>query len=158
MTFRPILFALLLTLPTFAQDPTTPDQRKHWAEVAHKFEAAPLDGDALHDARFTVAEIATSHDFHPAACEAFYTEFNESKYLYHAQIRLLYLLGVTAYQVEAGKTDTEGANLYALHSVVKGYTAILHDEPKETDKQLDQLAKSDAAGKLSDVIKKQGCK
>src|SRR4051812_22474932 len=104
---RILLTATLLaaTLPPFAQDATTPDDHKHWAEVAHKFETAPLDDDAFHDARFTVAQIAVSHDFHAVLCEAFYTEFNESKYIYHAQIRLLYLLGVTAYQVETGKTD-----------------------------------------------------
>jgi hypothetical protein len=161
MNLRRILLAAALitaTLPTLAQDTSTADEHKHWVEVTHKFETAPLDDDALHDARFTVAEIASSHDFHAVLCEAFYTDFNESKYVYHAQIRLLYLLGAAAYQIETGKTDSEGTNLYALHSVLKGYAAILREQPKETDKKLDELAKSDAAGKLSDLIKKKGCK
>src|SRR5947209_2091773 len=147
MKVRSITFALFLTVCSvaFTQDSKTPipDERKHWVEVTHKFETAPLDEDAFHDARFAVAEIASSHDFHAVLCEGFYTEFNESTYAYHAQVRVLYMLGAAAYQIETGKTDSEGTNLYALHSVLKGYAAILREQPKSTDKKLDQLAKAD---------------
>jgi hypothetical protein len=153
---RPYLIAaLLLTLALHAQ--TTADDRKHWAEITHKFEAAPLDDDTRRDARFAVAEIAASHDFHPIVCKTFYEDFDASKYEHHAEIRLLYMLGVTTYQVETTKLDPEGTNLYALHTVLKGYAAILHDEPKAKDKLLDELANADAKNKLPDFIAKKGC-
>ena len=153
---RPTLLALLLATTLHAQ--TTDDDRKHWAEVTHKFETAPLDDDTRRDARFAVAEIATSKDFHPVLCKTFYEDFDTSKYEHHAEIRLLYLLGVSTYQIETTKTDQEGTNLYALHTVLKGYAAILKDEPKSKDKLLDELANADAKNKLPDLIAKKGCK
>jgi hypothetical protein len=146
-----------LFLATTLHGQTTADDRKHWAEITHKFEAAPLDDDARRDARFAVAEISASHDFHVVLCKTFYEDFDASKYEHHAEIRLLYMLGVTTYQVETSKTDQEGTNLYALHTVLKGYAAILHDEPKAKDKLLDELANADAKGKLADLIAKKGC-
>jgi hypothetical protein len=68
------------------------------------------------------------------------------------------MLGSTTYQVETGKTDPEGTNLYAIHSVLKGYAAILRENPKSTDKKLDELAKLDAKNKLADYIAKKNCK
>jgi hypothetical protein len=153
---RPYLLALLLATTLHAQ--TATDDQKHWAEITHKLEAAPLDEDTIHDARFAVAEIAASHDFRIPVCFEIYNDFGSSKYEYHDQIRYLYLLGGATYRIETGKTDPEGTNLYALHSVLKGYAAILKDDPKATDKTLDSLAKSDAKGKLPDLIAKKACK
>jgi hypothetical protein len=152
------LIILATTLFAFIQTPPISDQHKHWAEVTHKFETAPLDEDAAHDAAVTVSEIAISNDFHVRMCEALYNDFNESDYYHHSQIRLLYMLGSTTYQVETGKTDPEGTNLYAIHSVLKGYAAILRENPKSTDKKLDELAKLDAKNKLADYIAKKNCK
>ena len=113
---------------------------------------------AAHDAALAVSDIAISNTFHVVMCEAFYTDFNESEYHYHAPIRLLYMLGAATYQVESGKLDPEGTNLYALHSVLKGYAAILRQEPKDHDKTLDEYAKLDAKGKLPELIAKKNCK
>jgi NADPH:quinone reductase-like Zn-dependent oxidoreductase len=159
MTFRAfalIALAAIISAPLVAQTPS--DEHKHWAEVTHKFESAPLDEDANHDAGITVSEIAVSHDFHVALCPELYADFGASKYEYHAQIRWLYMLGAATYQVESGKTDIETTNLYALHSVLKGYAAILRQEPAAKDKQLDELAKLDAKGKLAEFIAKKNCK
>jgi hypothetical protein len=150
------LLATLLAIPVFSQT-SPPDEHKHWAEVTHKFETAPLDDDAKQEAGLTVSEIAVS-GFHVVMCPEFYSDFGESKYEHHAEIRWLYMLGAATYQVETGKTDPEGTNLYALHSVLKGYAAILRQEPTAKDKTLEDFAKSDAKGKLADLIAKKGCK
>lgn len=160
MTLRPILLTLLLaSLATAAQTPATPSlEHKHWADVTHKFETDPLDEDAAHDAALVVSDIAISNDFHVVMCGTLYTEFNESTYHYHAPVRLLYMLGAVTYQVESGKLDSETTNLYALHSVLKGYAAILREKPDAHDKQLDELARLDAKNKLADYIAKKNCK
>jgi hypothetical protein len=159
MTLRPILLALLLATTLAAQAPPTPTpEHKHWAEVTHKFETAPLDDDAKQDAGVIVGEIAVSNDFHVVLCQDFYNDFNESKYEYHAQIRWLYMLGAATYQVETGKLDPEGTNLYALHGVLKGYAAILREHPAAKDKTLDEFAKLDAKNKLAELIAKKNCK
>jgi hypothetical protein len=138
--------------------PAIPADRQHWIDVAHKLETAPLDEDAFHDARFVIAEIAVLPDFPVALCSDLYTDFNESQYKYKTQIRYLFMLGGATYKVETGKTDIETTNLYALHSVLKGYAAILRQEPAAKDKMLDNLAKEDARGKLADLISKKTCK
>ncbi|HEY5330409.1 MAG TPA: hypothetical protein VIJ79_11025 [Acidobacteriaceae bacterium] len=159
MTLRPILLTLVLTAALAAQtSPNPTPEHKHWADVTHKFESDPLDEDAAHDASLVVADIAVSTDFHVTMCEAFYNEFNDSQYHYHAPIRLLYMLGAATYQVESGKTDQQDTNLYALHSVLKGYAAILRAKPTAHDKELDELAKLDAKNKLADYIAKKNCK
>ncbi|HZL29144.1 MAG TPA: hypothetical protein VFC39_21640, partial [Acidobacteriaceae bacterium] len=117
-----------------------------------------LDEDAAHDAALVVSDIAVSSDFHVAMCEAIYNDFNDSQYHNHAPIRLLYMLGAATYQVESGKTDQQDTNLYALHSVLKGYAAILRAKPTAHDKELDELAKLDAKNKLADYIAKKNCK
>lgn len=159
MPLRPIALITLLatTLTIAAQTPTTPEH-KHWADVNHKFETDPLGEDAAHDAALVVSDIAISNDFHVTMCEALYSDFNESDYHYHAPIRLLYMLGAATYQVESGKIDQEGTNLYALHTVLKGYAAILREKPDAHDKKLDELAKLDAKNKLNDYIAKKNCK
>jgi hypothetical protein len=141
-----------------AQEPSTPEQHKHWAEVTHKFETAPLDDDAKQDAGVVVGEIAVSNDFHVVMCSELYNDFNTSKYEHHAEIRWLYMLGAATYQVETGKTDPEGTNLYALHSVLKGYAAILREHPTAKDKTLEEFAKLDAKNKLAELIAKKNCK
>jgi hypothetical protein len=159
MTLRPIALIIALSTALHAQAPPTPTpQHKHWAEITHKFETAPLDDDAAHDAGVIVGEIAVSTDFHVAICQELYADFGESKYDYHHQIRWLYMLGAATYQVESGKTDAEGTNLYALHSVLKGYAAILRQEPTAKDKTLEELAKLDAKSKLAEFIAKKNCR
>jgi hypothetical protein len=148
------LAAIFLTLTISAQT----DEHKHWADVTHKLEAAPLDDDANHDAGVVVGEIATSPDFHVTMCAELYNDFNTSKYDHHAQIRWLYMLGAATYQVETGKTDVPGTTLYALHSVLKGYAAILKQDPTAKDKVLDDLAKQDSKSKLPEFIEKKNCK
>jgi hypothetical protein len=158
MNIRPILLTLLLTTTLSAQAPPTPTpEHKHWAEVTHKFETAPLDDTAKQDAGVIVGEIAVS-DFRVVICPEFYDDFGASKYDYHHQIRWLYMLGAATYQVETGQTDPEGTNLYALHSVLKGYAAILRQEPSAKDKTLEEYAKLDAKGKLPELIAKKNCK
>ena len=148
----------LILLAALLQTPSTTDQHKHWAEVTHKFETAPLDEDAAHDAGLVVSEIAVSSDFHVTMCKDIYNDFNESDYRFHAQVRWLYMLGAATYQVESGKTAQPDTNLYAIHSVLKGYAAILREKPTATDKKLDELAKLDAKNKLADYIAKKNCK
>ncbi len=156
MTIRPTILTLLLTTTLAAQNPTPTDEHKHWAEVTHKYETAPLDDDADHDATLTVANIAVS-DFRVKVCPELLQDFSDSRYTYRQQIRRLYLLGAATYQVESGKTDSQGTSLYALHSVLKGYAAILRQEPDAKDKTLSDLASMDAKNKLADYIARKNC-
>ncbi len=161
MNLRSSAFVLAAAIATSslvtAQTTSTHEQRAHWAEVTHKFESSPLGADAARDAEIVVKQITEVSDFHAVHCASFFKELNDSPYEYHAPILLLYILGGATYQVESGKTDSEGTNLYAFHSVLKGYAAILREHPAAKDEKLDELAKMDAQGKLPYMIEKKGC-
>jgi hypothetical protein len=64
---------------------------------------------------------------------------------------------MAVYQVETGKSDTSGENLYALRSVLKTYNSAIAKDPKLRDKKLDQLNTMDKDGKLPDLITKDHC-
>lgn len=132
-------------------------QQRRWAEAAHKFESSPLDKAAALDAADAVDQIRDSSTFQVHTCQALVNELRESAYKYHMEILRLYVLGAAAYQIESHKIDPESTNLYALHSVLKGYAAILRQEPAATDKRLDDFAALDANGELPHLIERRGC-
>jgi hypothetical protein len=71
---------------------------------------------------------------------------------------VIYLLGLSAYQVETGKNDSTGENLYAMRSVLKAYASAVATDPKLHDKKLEGLSKMDADGNLPDLAAKDNCK
>lgn len=132
-------------------------QQSRWAEVTHKFESAPLDKAAALDAADAVDQMRDASGFQVRTCQALVNELRSSAYKYHMEVLRLYVLGAATYQIESHKTDSEGTNLYALHSVLKGYAAILRQEPSATDKRLDDFAALDANGELPHLIERRGC-
>lgn len=152
------VLTLAFALLTASKTPQAPDpQHKRWAEATHKFESAPLDRSAAVDAADAVKQIEDAHDFHVVLCQNIFDELRSSTYKYHTEILRLYMLGAAAYQIESNKVDAEATNLYALHSVLKGYSAILRQEPGATDKRLDDFADLDANGQLPHLIERRGC-
>lgn len=132
-------------------------QQRRWAEVTHKFESAPLDKSAALDAADAVDQIRDAPGFQVMTCQALVNELRGSAYKYHMEVLRLYVLGAATYQIESHKMDAESTNLYALHSVLKGYGAILRQEPGATDKRLDDFAALDANGQLPHLIERRGC-
>ncbi len=157
---RLLLAASMLCISTtsFAQDSktSTPAERAHWVEVLHKLEVNPDDQPTILDAEGVVKRLIEVSDFHLSLCDVF-GELPKD-YGRKEPISQLFLLGLAGYQVETGKSDSDGANLYALHSVLKGYAVILQHDPKAKNKKLDELAKQGAEGKLPALISKKGCK
>jgi hypothetical protein len=73
------------------------------------------------------------------------------------QAHLFYTLALSAYQVETGKNDSLGSNVYAIRSALKAYNSELATNPKAHDKKFDHLLKLDADGQLSPEVEKLGC-
>lgn len=132
-------------------------QQRRWAEVTHKFESAPLDKAAALDAADAVEQMRDAQGFEVRTCQNLVNELKGSAYKYRMEVLRLYVLGAATYQIESHKTDSEGTNLYALHSILKGYAAILRQEPGATDKRLDDFAALDANGQLPHLIERRGC-
>jgi hypothetical protein len=140
----------------FGQDPkkSTPEERQQWADKLHKLEANPLDDQAMHEAALAANRLTVVDDVTISPC-ALFAEFPQK--WNKAQPILIYLLALSAYQVETGKNDAAGSNLYATRSVLKAYASAIAKDPKLRDKKFDSLAKMDADGKLSELAKKDHC-
>jgi hypothetical protein len=154
---RPITFLCCLLILTTASAQTgkksTPEERKQWAEALHQLEAKPENDAALSAARHALDRLVEVDDvtISPCAFETFPGNYKPFKPI------MFYTLALSAYQVETGKNDSIGSNVYALRSILKAYTSELAMSPKAHDKKLDRLAKADADGQLEDVVRKAGC-
>ena len=133
---------------------STPEERQQWAVTLHKFEADPLDTHVQAEAAHAANRLKDVDDVTIAPCGMFAelpTKWDKSWGV------VVYLLAMSAYQVESGKSDTPGENLYALRSVLKTYASAVAKDPKLKDKKLDQLSSMEAAGKLQDLLPKDSC-
>lgn len=151
-----IVFATFLVPALTAQTTSTPEEHAHWLDVLHKLQAEPLAPANVSEGEHVFKRLVEVTDFHMTICPII-SELPQ-KYSHAQPIMQLFTIGLAGYQLETGKTDSEGSNLYALHSVLKGYASILAADPKAHDKKLDDLVKLDADGKLPDLVRKKGCK
>jgi len=139
----------------FAQNPkkSTPEERQQWADALHKLEAQPEDAAALKTAQHALERLIEVDDvtISPCAFKELPDNYKPFKPI------LFYTLALSAYQVETGKNDGLGSNVYALRSALKAYNSELTANPKAHDKKLDRLLKLDADGQLEAVITKDGC-
>jgi hypothetical protein len=141
----------------FAQNPkkSTPEERQQWADALHKLEANPLDDQVMKEAGQAANRLTVVDDVTISPCGLF-AEFPQK--WNKASPILIYLLALSAYQVETGKNDATGSNLYATRSVLKAYASAVAQNPKLRDKKIDALAKMDADGQLPELAKKDGCR
>jgi hypothetical protein len=156
------LFAVALLVPftstvAIAQTGTksTPEERQSWAATLHKLEASPLDEHAQDEAAHAANRLKDVDDVTISPCGLFAELPNKWNKSWGV---VIYLLGLSAYQVETGKNDSTGENLYAMRSVLKAYASAISTDPKLHDKKLDALSKMDADGKLLDLAAKDNCR
>lgn len=138
-----------------AQGTSTPEERAQWVEVTHKLETAPLDDSVNRQGETALKQVGDAHDIHVPLCPALLSEFNGMKYDYAHTITRQYMLASTAFLIENPDkaADTKALNLAAVESVLKSYTAILHQKPEAKVKPLDDLLKKQSQGKLQEALK-----
>ncbi len=141
----------------FAQATSTSEERAHWAEVTHKLESNPLDGNVSQEGDKVLQRVMEVHDFHVPSCVAFFTEFNTMKYTYAHTIMRQFMLSSAAYLIEnADKANDRNAmNQAAIESVLKTYAAILQQKPGARSKTLDDLLQKQKQSKLADYVQKK---
>jgi len=151
--FAALLFAVCSSQAQSGKK-STPEERQQWAVLLHKFESDPLNADVQQETAHAANRLQDVDDVTIAPCGLFAefpTKWNKSWGV------MVYLLAMAVYQVETGKSDTSGENLYALRSVLKTYNSAIAKDPKLRDKKLDQLNTMDKDGKLPDLIMKDHC-
>ena len=75
-----------------AQDTSTPEERRQWAEVTHKLETNPLDDSANKDAEAAFKRLRDAHDIHVPLCPALLIGFNGMKYIYSHTLTRQYMM------------------------------------------------------------------
>jgi hypothetical protein len=149
------LFSLAyIATPAQTGTKSTPEERQAWAATLHKLEADPLDPQVQAEAAHAANRLKDVDDVTIAPCGTFAefpVKWNKSWGV------IAYLLAMSTYQVETGKTDTRGENLYAMHSLLKTYASAIAKDPKLHDKKFEQLSQMDAQGKLGDLLDKDKC-
>ena len=133
---------------------STPEERQQWAATLHRFEADPLNADVQAEAAHAANRLSAVDDVTISPCGAFAEFPNKWNKSWGV---VVYLLGLSAYQVETGKSDTPGENPYAMRSLLKTYAAAIAKDPKLRDKKMDQLSTMEADGKLTDLLAKDEC-
>ena len=158
MTHKLFTIAVLLIIVCSSEAQTgkksTPEERQQWATTLHKFEANPLDSEVQAKAAHAANRLNEVDDVTIAPCGTFAELPNKWNKSWGV---VVYLLALSTYQVETGKSDTAGENLYAMRSVLKLYAAAIAKDPKLHDKKLDQLSKMEADGKLQELLAKDHC-
>jgi len=149
--------ALVLSLSVTAQTKTksTPEERAQWAVTLHKLETDPTSDATITEAAHAGNRLYDVDDVNISICGVF-AEFPQK--WNKATPVLIYLLALSAYQVETDKHDAYGENLYATRSVLKAYGNAVAKDPKLRDKKMDKLAALEASGKLDELMSKDGCK
>jgi hypothetical protein len=155
MRLVPFVVLLFLRTSVIAQNPkkSTPEERQQWADALHKLEAKPEDPEAEQAARHALDRLIEVDDVTISPCA--FKELPDNYKPFKPVI--FYTLALSAYQVETGKSDALGSNVYAIRSALKAYSSELATNPKAHDKKLDRLAKLDADGQLPAEIEKIGC-
>jgi hypothetical protein len=150
-----VLVSVCICSSLLAQNPkkSTQEERKQWADALHKLEAQPGDADTLKVALHAMDRLVEVDDVTISPCA--FKELPEN-YKPFKPI-LFYTLALSAYQVETGKDDAIGSNVYGIRSALKAYNSELAINPKAHDKKLDRLIKLDADGQLEALVVKDGC-
>ena len=140
-----------------AQVTSTPEERRHWAEVTHQLESNPLDPAVQHDGVKVSHRIGDVNDFHVLLCSPLLTEFNSLKYTYSHAIVREFMLATAAFMIDNPDKASEfhQVSLAAVESVLKAYSAILQQKPDAKNKLLDDLLEKQKKGKLADAVRKK---
>ena len=163
------LIVLLLIQLTFGQNarargPSTPEERTRFVEITHKLEKDPLDHGLDPDRDWAMRWLIEVPDVGATVCTAVLGDFmKEKKYKFSGEIVRQLAFSSAAFTIES--TAQAGEKLSEYEAGVKGalatYQAILRVQSDAHSKNLDNLLRKQANGRLLDFIRDaaaKGCK
>ena len=155
-----LVFALLSVVVvqmTYGQATSTPEEQARWVEIIRKLESNPLDKSLNKDGELALralSQATEAHNIHVPLCPRLLGDFNDRNYHYFHEITRQYMLASAAFMIENPDGVHSALNLAAVQSVLKAYSAILHQKPYVKSKRLDDLLKNQSQGKLEDSLRK----
>ncbi len=168
--FVSVLLLLVASVAAVAQSepskrgPSTPEERKRFAAVAHKMEDSPLDPTLRKERDWALRWLIAIPDINVNPCEAeILGPFAATGYRYTAEVRGQFSFSMAAFMIEHPDKakDVPAANTAGVIGIVKTYRAILRIDPEAQSRFLEDLSALEREGKLAEYVKghtKDGCK
>jgi len=140
--------------------PSTPEERRRFAAIAHRMEEAPLDASLRKEREWGLQWLI---DVSVQICTAPLGDFMSRKYRYSPEIvtQLTFSSGafIIEHPDEAG--DIAAQRLAGVEGALKAYQSILKTNPSARSKPLDDLLEIQRQGKLAEHVREsaaKGCK
>jgi hypothetical protein len=156
--YRPFLSLLATclvcaaTVNSFAQNPSTPEERARLTSLAQKLENSPLDPSLRPEREWAIKWLIEVPDIHVSMCPTILGDYH--KYKYSPEITTQLMLAGARFSIEnPDKAKDQVAQYMAgAESALKAYSAILQQDPKAKSKALDDDLQKKSQGKLKEYI------
>jgi hypothetical protein len=133
--------------------PTTAQEKQRFVELAYRLQQTPLDPALRPEFQELFAVMTDATDFTVYICPASMPLMGEKpEYKYASELLALDIMAMTAYILQNPTTGKEGPvhNRAGLTATLRGYEAILKQEPSAHSKVLDDLLLLEKQGTLDD--------
>lgn len=161
-TFLLVLALLSLCVMASPQDqqtparaPSTPEERKRFVAIVHKFEQSPLDDSLNSDVGWALNWLQDIPDINVSVCPTPLGNLTQEEYQYRTRLSVLFVLAMGAYLVDHPQkaADTISQYMAGAQSAIKAYKAILKAKPQAKSRSMDELVAKDAEGELDGFVR-----
>lgn len=161
-TFLLVLALFSLCVMASAQDqqaparaPSTPEERKRFVAIVHKFEQSPLDESLDSDVKWALQWLQDVPDINVSICPTPLGNLTQEEYQYRTRLSVLFVLSMGAYLVDHPQkaADTISQYIAGAQSAIKAYKAILKAKPQAKSRSMDELVAKDAEGELDGFVR-----
>jgi hypothetical protein len=137
---------------SFAQSPSTPEDRARLVSLAQKLETNPLDSSLRPEREWALKWLIEVPDIHVSMCPTILGDYH--KYKYSAEITTQLMLSGARFSIENPDkaNDQVGQYVAGAEGALKAYGAILQKDSKAKSKVLDEDLQKQQDGKLKDFI------
>jgi hypothetical protein len=138
-----------------ARAPSTPEERKRFVAIVHKFEQSPLDEGLKSDVDWALNWLQDIPDINVSVCPTPLGNLTQEEYQYRTRLSVLYVLAMGAYLVDHPQkaADTISQYIAGAQSAIKAYKAILKAKPQAKSRSMDELVAKDAEGTLDEFVR-----
>jgi hypothetical protein len=147
-----LFLCLSLTKSTFAQSPSTPEERTRLVSLAHQHEANPLDPGLKNERAWAIKWLIQVPDIQVGMCPSILGDYH--KYKYSTEITIQIMLSSAAFVIENPDKAKDSAAQYVAgaEGALKAYSALLQQDPKAKSKVLDEMQEKQSQGRLKDSV------
>lgn len=157
-----IVFALLIVALTvqaaFAQSPTDKD-RASFINNARLLEKKPFDPNADAARKWGFKWVADTDQVSVVLCSETMKLIPDKKNKFKAELLMQHMFGMAVFKLENPdkKTDEHAAQLAGLESMLRAYEAMVAENEKAKNAELDALLAKRGNGELAALVEAANC-